>query len=67
MKSNKDFERIVRDNEKLVHHVAKKYKGLDQYDDLVQEGMIGLIKAIKRFDSSLGYAFSSYAESQYCL
>jgi RNA polymerase sigma factor (sigma-70 family) len=61
MKTNKDIDRLILENEKLVHFVAKSYKGLDQYEDLVQEGMIGLIKAARRFDPTKGFMFSSFA------
>jgi RNA polymerase sigma factor (sigma-70 family) len=61
MKTNKDIDRLILENEKLVHYVAKRYKGLDQYEDLAQEGMIGLIKAAQRFDPTKGFMFSSFA------
>lgn len=57
----KDFDRLVIDNLKLVHFVAQKFRGLTCYEDLVQEGTIGLIKAVKRFDLSSGNKFSVYA------
>lgn len=46
----------------LVKHIARQYlsRGVE-YDDLVQEGMIGLIHAIDLFDPTLGYQFSTYA------
>lgn len=61
MLSKKEVDKLVQDNQKLVHSVAKRYKGLCEYEDLFQEGMIGLIKAVRRFDPLLGYAFSSFA------
>ena len=45
----------------LVHHVAKRYNRMSDYEDLVQEGMLGLVKAAKRFDPATGNKFSSYA------
>ncbi|MGB9683198.1 MAG: sigma-70 family RNA polymerase sigma factor [bacterium] len=55
-------ERLVLSNLKLVYSIAKRYrgKGLD-FLDLIQEGNIGLIKAIEKFDYRRGYKFSTYA------
>ena len=59
--------RIARDrmtvaNLKLVHSIAKKYLFSGQpMDDLLQEGNIGLIKAVDRFDWRRGFKFSTYA------
>ncbi len=49
-------------NTKLVVFIANQYKGgfLD-FDDLVQEGQTGLLKAVDRFDYRLGFQFSTYA------
>jgi RNA polymerase sigma factor (sigma-70 family) len=55
------IDKIVTDNIKLVYHVAKAYRTMPCFEDLVQEGTIGLIKAAKRFDPSLGNKFSTYA------
>lgn len=56
---------IVEDNIKLVHFIIKKhfphFIGTAHYDDVVQEGCIGLLKAIDRYDESLGFEFSTYA------
>ncbi|HEX5182373.1 MAG TPA: sigma-70 family RNA polymerase sigma factor [Allosphingosinicella sp.] len=53
-------EFIVR-NLRLVHWVAQKWRGNLDYDDLVQEGVKGLIKAVEMFDPDLGYKFATYA------
>ena len=46
----------------LVHSICKKYKNsMLEYDDAVGYGMIGLAKASKSFDETLGYNFSTYA------
>ena len=56
------LRRLVSDNTGLVYSVAKRFfnRGCET-EDLLQIGMIGLIKAIKRFDVSYGVAFSTYA------
>lgn len=52
----------VSENMGLVHACAKRFKNRGiEYDDLVQTGCIGLIKAIDGFDESRGLRFSTYA------
>ncbi len=45
----------------LVHHVAGRFRRSDDYEDLVQVGMVGLIHAVDHFDPDQGNSFSSYA------
>ena len=57
-----DYHEVIRSNLKLVISIAKKYtKSGYPFEDLIQEGNIGLIKAAKKFDPNLGYQFSTYA------
>jgi len=46
----------------LVYSHAKQYKSFPNYDDLVQEGFIGLLRAIRKFDVEAYSNFFSYAE-----
>jgi RNA polymerase primary sigma factor len=54
--------RLIMSNSRLVISVAKKYRGRGiPFIDLVQEGNIGLMRAIKKFDYRRGNKFSTYA------
>ena len=49
-------------NLRMVYNVVKRYQGLGlPFDDLVQEGNIGLMKAVERYDWRRGFKFSTYA------
>ena len=55
-------EKIINSNLRLVISIAKKYVGWGmEFIDLIQEGNIGLISAVSKFDCDKGYKFSTYA------
>jgi RNA polymerase primary sigma factor len=55
-------QRMIESNLRLVNAVARAYRGSSvPFADLVQEGTIGLVRAVERFDHSRGVKFSTYA------
>lgn len=54
-------ESVIKDNMALVRSIARRYAGRVESEDLVQIGSLGLLKAVRRFDTSLGVCFSTYA------
>lgn len=56
------WKRLTQANTRLVVSIAKYYRGRGvPFEDLIQEGNIGLMKAVDKFDYTLGYKFSNYA------
>ncbi|MBG9988270.1 sigma-70 family RNA polymerase sigma factor [Aerococcaceae bacterium DSM 111176] len=63
--SEEALEMLVYANKRLVYKVVQRYKGMQSVsfteDDMFQHGMIGLMKAAKKFDLNKGFEFSTYA------
>lgn len=60
--SEETVNRILKQYENLVYHIVHKFaSGRENFDDLVQVGMIGLVHAIRRFDVDRGWRFSTFA------
>ena len=62
LEKQQGISQLVTSNLRLVTSIAKRFlnHGID-FDDLIQEGTIGLLKAIDKFDYKLGHKFSTYA------
>jgi RNA polymerase primary sigma factor len=53
---------LIERNLRLVVSVAKRYRGMElPFEELIQEGNLGLTKAAERFDPAMGHRFSTYA------
>lgn len=61
---NKQTEALIRQYRNVVEAIAAKYINSPlEYDDIIQEGMIGLLAAIKTFNNSNGAQFKTYAQT----
>jgi len=55
-------KKLIESNLRLVVYISKQYKGYDiPFEDLIQEGNLGLMKSIEKFDWTKGFRFSTYA------
>lgn len=60
--SEKNLQRILDQYTKLVYHIAHRYATeRDSFDDLVQVGMLGLLRAVERFEPERGWRFTTFA------
>ncbi|KAK7293872.1 hypothetical protein RJT34_16749 [Clitoria ternatea] len=56
-------DELIRSTRSLVLYLARKYRGMGiAFDDLLQAGYVGVLRGAERFDSTLGYKFSTYVQ-----
>ncbi|MDY4593023.1 MAG: RNA polymerase sporulation sigma factor SigK [Eubacteriales bacterium] len=58
---NRAKEELVKHNMRLIAHVAKKYAGCNDNDELISVGSIGLVKAVNTYSKGKGTRFATYA------
>lgn len=54
-------EKLIEENLPLIKSIVKRFKGRLEYDDLMQLGSMGFVKAVQNFDADFGVRFSTYA------
>lgn len=54
-------EKLIKENIPLIKSIVKRFKGRLEYDDLMQLGSMGFVKAMQNFDVEYGVRFSTYA------
>ncbi len=54
-------EKLIEENIPLIKSIVKRFKGRLEYDDLMQLGAMGFVKAMQNFDLEYGVRFSTYA------
>ena len=54
-------EKLIEENIPLIKSIVKRFKGRLEYDDLMQLGAMGFVKAMQNFDVEYGVRFSTYA------
>ena len=54
-------EKLIEENIPLIKSIVKRFKGRLEYDDLMQLGAMGVVKAMQNFDVEYGVRFSTYA------
>ena len=59
--TNEELTKLWEDNKRFVYKMARRYTDYAEFDDLVQEGYIGIYLAALRFDESAGTKFLTYA------
>jgi RNA polymerase sporulation-specific sigma factor len=59
--NNDAKEKLITENLPLIKSIVKRFRGRLEYDDLMQLGSIGFVKAMKGFDEGFGVRFSTYA------
>lgn len=55
------FEELFTKNRRLIYKIVVKYRGYEDIDDLMQIAFLGLVEAVKNYDSKAGVLFMSYA------
>lgn len=59
--TTEEIEQFCRDNERLLHSLIKPYRGMEDYDDLLQEAYIGFYKGIQSYSPGCGVKLTTFA------